>query len=408
MIVWGPNRDIPAPDVNTNPQIIDWMVDEYEKITGDRRRAAFTGKSVGAGGSYGRLEATGRGGALLLKQFLHLEKSLDKPRPIKIALQGFGNVGSAFAKVSQENRHWSIVAVSDYSGGLVSWDKTGLPISALLDHCKNQPGLKTFDHPGVKKISHQELFELPADVLVLAALENSLTEKNCQKIKTPLILELANAPITQGADQILNKQGVRIIPDLIGSGGGVTVSYLEACQNLAGQQWPEAVVNEHLKTLISASGLDVYQLAQQNQLNWRQAAFIFGLKQFFENPIKFANPLSQPVLPAAYQSQPGVGLDWPGKPGQPVRALAAGLVVDQQISPLGLTLVVEHRWGIRSFYEGLDEKSVKLTTIGDSISLGQEIGRLKKGRQKQPQLHLEIHRHYQPVDPKPYLPDNKK
>ena len=408
----GPEIDIPAPDMNTNPAIIDIMADEYQQLTGDSRQAAFTGKSVNAGGSAGRLAATGRGGALVLAEFLKLTQGARAgDRRQRLSLHGFGNAGSHLAQVvARDYPDWAITAVADISGAYLSKDRSELPVSALIEHQRDQGSLAGFEHPNVVTIDLDDFWSLPVDILVLAAVENSLNAGNQQLVGASLILEIANNPITPEADLALNQRGVRIIPDLIGSGGGVIVSYLEVCQNLARQHWSEAVVNDHLATLIGATALSVYQLAQSQNLSWRQAGFVYGLKQFFANPLTLTAPLtaSQQLLPPVYsQNNQQPGVDWVGAPGQAVHALADGRVIASRATDNGHQLIIEHRWGIHSIYEELARQTRPLLAVGDSVQTGQKIGRIKKtGRSdRQPaKFHLEIHRHYQPVDPKPYLP----
>ena len=406
----GPQTDIAAPDINTNPEIIDWMAAEYERLTGDRRRAAFTGKSLGAGGSQGRLEATGRGGAIVLDQFNHMTGGdAGRHQSRRLAVQGFGNVGAAFVEaVHRDWRQWQIVAVSDKTTALKSVDGAELPLGAIIDHHRDQGHLDGFSHPNVTNIGQQELLDMAVDVLVLAAVEDTITATNEATIKAPLILEMANAPISSAADKALSRRQIKIIPDLVGSGGGVIVSYLEVCQNLANQSWSLETVNSHLKTIITAAAIDVYRLAEARDLTWRQAAFVYGLKQFFEAPIEFSPALvaNQPRLPPVYSGPDSLeGVDWSGRVGQPVLALAAGVVIDNSPGKAGRDLIIEHRWGIRTLYQQLD-LATNIVKTGDSVRAGQVIGKIGRPRPKtteKPHFHLKIHRHYQPVDPKPYI-----
>lgn len=405
----GPQTDIPAPDVNVNPQIIDWMVDEYSRLVGNWSPAAFTGKSIANGGSQGRLEATGRGGAMVLDQILSLNEGTTAGRPRRLAIQGFGNVGRSFIEViHRECPQWQIVALSDQSAAIRAYDGGELPVSALLTHSDDsRRPLSAFSHHNVAQIDHQQLFGLDVDILVLAAIEDSITEVNQAGVKAPLILEMANSPINSAADESLRDRGIMIIPDIIGGGGGVAVSYLEVCQNLADQQWPVDDVNQHLKTLMSGATVDVYRLAAERRIDWRQAAFIYGLKQFFEIPAEFSS-----VVAANNQTLPPIYLDddrrhgvaVAGTPGEPVHSLTDGQVIANEVNAEGRKLVIEHRWGIQSFYHGLDPKA-DLVAVGDSVDSGQTIGRLagKPGDDNQTGFHLEVYRHYQPVDPQPYI-----
>ena len=403
----GPETDIPAPDINVNPQIIDWMVDEYSQLTGDWNPAAFTGKSIANGGSRGRLEATGRGGTMVLDQILELTGNGDRPR--RLAIQGFGNVGRSFVEVvHREHPDWQVVAISDQSAAIVTRDGQELPISALLTYTADGPQpLAKFDHHNVGPIDHQDLFGLDVDILALAAIEDSITPANQARIRAPLILEMANSPTNSQADELLRARGIRIIPGVIGGGGGVAVSYLEVCQNLADQQWPLEEVNQHLKTLMTAAAVDIWRLADDRQTDWRNAAFIYGLRQFFDVPVKFTAPLANTqTLPPIYPADDRrAGVTVAGKAGDEVRSLTDGQVVVSEVNASGRKLVIEHRWGIQSFYHCLDPQ-INLVAVGDPVEAGQIIGHLRHrpaGETEKAGLHLEIHRHYQPVDPGPYI-----
>lgn len=406
----GPRTDIPAPDINVNPQIIDWMIDEYSRLTGDWSPAAFTGKSIANGGSQGRLEATGRGGTMVLEQVLSLNEGVGAGRERRLAIQGFGNVGRSFVEiVHREYPNWQIAAISDQSAAYKAYDDGELPISALLTHNDDgQRPLSSFSHPNVTRIDHNQLFGLNVDVLVLAAIEDSVTEVNQGLIQAPMILEMANSPINSSADELLRERGVLIIPDIIGSGGGVAASYLEVCQNLADQQWPAEEVNRHLQTLMSGAMIDVYRLAAERQTDWRGAAFIYGLKQFFDVSPEFSSVLAsnnQTLPPIYMDSDRRHGVAVPGRAGEPVHSLTGGQVIINEVNGEGRKLVIEHRWGIQSFYHGLDPQT-DMVKAGDNVESGQAIGRLAGNpgsRDDQTGFHLEIYRHYQPVDPQPYI-----
>ena len=409
----GPQIDIPAPDINVNPQIIDWMVDEYSRLTGDQSLASFTGKSIANGGSQGRLEATGRGGTMVLEQILSLNEGTGAGRDRRIAVQGFGNVGRSFVEiVNREYPNWQIVALSDQSAAIKAYDDGELPISALLTHDDDgQRSLSSFSHHNVAQIDHQQLFGLGVDILVLAAVEDSITEINQATVRAPLILEMANSPINASADESLRNRGIKIIPDIIGGGGGVAASYLEVCQNLADQQWSVDEVNQHLQTLMTGPTIDAYRLAAERQTDWRGAAFIYSLKQFFEVPAEFSNVLaanSQTLPPIYLNEDHRYGIAVPGRVGEPVHSLTDGQVIISEVNPEGRKLVIEHRWGIQSFYHGLDPRA-DMVAVGDSVSSGQVIGQLAANlanKADQTGFHLEIYRHYQPVDPQPYIKQN--
>ncbi|MEK6916989.1 MAG: Glu/Leu/Phe/Val dehydrogenase, partial [Nanoarchaeota archaeon] len=233
----GPMKDIPAPDVYTNSQIMAWMLDEYEKLTGENAPGVITGKPLELGGSKGRSFATSQGGAYVLREFAKI-KGL-QPEETTVAVQGFGNAGSFIAKILDE-WGYKIVAVSDSKGGI--YNKNGLNIKALEHHKEKTGSVKGF----AVDISNKELLELDVDVLVPAALENQITSQNADKIKAKVILELANGPVTPEADELLAKKKIAVLPDVLANAGGVTVSYFEWVQNLYGYYWEEAEILEKL------------------------------------------------------------------------------------------------------------------------------------------------------------------
>lgn len=270
----GPDIDVPAPDVNTNSQIIDWMVDEYETISGDKSKASFTGKSLGAGGSAGRQEATGRGGVYTFAELLRLNDSKDKK--ITYALQGFGNVGSYFGLVAVKDQpKWTMLGATDSSGGVC--DAAGLNPAVINDY-KLEGGKLASYKPG-KKITNQQLIGLDVDVLVLAALGDAITKHNASEVKAKYILELANGPISDAAYDILTKKGVIIVPDIIANAGGVIVSYLEWLQNKNGQKWSEAKVNLELKKYIESAVIKISKISTDKSIDLKQSAYILALKR---------------------------------------------------------------------------------------------------------------------------------
>ncbi len=238
----GPDKDVPAPDVNTNPKIIDWMVDEYEHLTGDTSKASFTGKSIGNGGSEGRTAATGRGGVIVLNEVLQAA-DWDHHKMVRIAVQGFGNVGSFFAVVfEREQPSWRLVAATDSSGGVA--DQEGLNVSTLDSFKSSGNKLKDFD--GGDVIDADDIIAADCDVLVLGALGGAVNRDNMHRVRAKIVMELANEPVTAEARDYLTKQGVIIIPDIMANAGGVVVSYLEWVQNRKGEHWTEAQVNKEL------------------------------------------------------------------------------------------------------------------------------------------------------------------
>lgn len=270
----GPGKDVPAPDVNTDSQIIDWMSDEYEKLTGDTSRATFTGKSIKNGGSLGRDAATGRGGVIAFRELLkHLKKS---DQELTYAVQGYGNVGSFFATVaSSEQPKWKLVAASDSRAAV--YEPKGLD-AGVLDKYK-AAGNSFSDYKKAQVLSGDELIGLKVDVLVLAALGDAVTDKNMKQIKAKYIVEMANGPINEAAYRYLTSQGILILPDIIANAGGVIVSYLEWLQNRADEHWTEARVNKELEKYMVKAVDDLYKTAMLLKLPYKEAAFVIALKR---------------------------------------------------------------------------------------------------------------------------------
>lgn len=275
----GPEKDIPAPDVNTNAQIIDWMVDEYEKITGEQNKASFTGKSIQNGGSLGRDAATGRGGVLALTKLLELER---KPfESLTYAVQGYGNVGSFFGVVAADrNKNWRLVAASDSEAAVYA--EKGLE-AAVLQKFKAEHGrFKDFTAPNVQIIDNDALLGLEVDVLVLAGFENTVTAANMKHVKAPYIVEMANGPITAAAHDYLESEGKVILPDILANAGGVIVSYLEWVQNMKSVRWTEKEVNERLAGYIEQAVTDAFQYATAHKLHLQEAAFALAMQRLVE------------------------------------------------------------------------------------------------------------------------------
>jgi glutamate dehydrogenase/leucine dehydrogenase len=263
----GPDKDVPAPDVNTNAQIIDWMVDEYEKLSGDTTKASFTGKSIKNGGSMGRDAATGRGGVIVLREILN---KLSISKEITVAVQGWGNVGSFFALVAeQEQPNWKLVAATDSSGGVYS--HAGLR-AKNLDAFKKGGG-KLAESDSGRAISNEELIGLDADVLVLAALEDAVNAGNVDQVKAKIVLELGNGPVSYEAYESLSDKEIQIIPDILANSGGVIVSYLEWYQNKHDEKWSEEKVNKELERYLVKATDRVYRQAEKRHLTIKEAAF---------------------------------------------------------------------------------------------------------------------------------------
>ena len=273
--ILGPHKDVPAPDVNTTPEIMAWIVDEYEKITGDKTGAVITGKPIDKGGSEGRSTSTAQGAFYVFEALKnYLQKELNLPEKCLVAVQGFGNVGSNTAKIFNDNGH-TIVAVSDSKGGI--YNPNGIAIEKLLEHKKNTGALAGF--PGSQTITNEELLEIKCDVLIPGAFENQITDANAEKIKTKVILELANGPTTPEADEILFKKGIPVVPDILANSGGVIVSYFEWEQNLKGEHWSEEKVFDKLKIMIEDSARKILEKANESKTYLRMGAFLLALER---------------------------------------------------------------------------------------------------------------------------------
>ena len=269
--VLGPHKDVPAPDVNTNPQIMAWMNDEFMKLTGEKSLATFTGKPVDKGGSLGRTQATGLGGFYV---FNSLREQLGLPISCKVVIQGFGNVGSNAAEIFMNNGH-KVLAVSDSKGGI--YNESGLDIKALIDYKKTTGKLAGFE--GSTEISNEELLSIDCDVLIPGAFENVITDKNVHNIKTKAVLELANGPTTPEADEILFSKNIPVIPDVLANSGGVTVSYFEWDQNLRDEHWTEEDVNKKLLFLMNDAALAVYNKSKELNTDLRRGSFALALER---------------------------------------------------------------------------------------------------------------------------------
>lgn len=280
----GPEIDVPAPDVNTNGQIMKWLTDEFvaysrKSVVDSRKRkqlrATFTGKMIKEGGTLGRTEATGRGGVAITEALL--EKLGKKRNEMRVAVQGFGNVGFYYAKIATE-RGMSVVAVSDSKGGVTGTE--GLDIDKIMS-CKKEKGevAGCYCVGGVcdiskgKKITNAQLLELPVDILVPAALENVINKENMQKIQAKIIIEMANGPISEEAYDYLTKKGILIVPDVLANSGGVAVSYLEWYQNMKGQTWSEEKVNKKLHSMMKDAFEEIWQTYKKRKSSLKQAAF---------------------------------------------------------------------------------------------------------------------------------------
>jgi len=272
--VLGPTRDIPAPDVNTNAQVMAWMMDEYGKLHG-HTPAICTGKPIALEGSYGREAATGRGCVYMFREAApHLGLS---PADTTFAVQGFGNVGSWAARIMQQLGA-KMVAVSDANGAIRS--DGGIDANALQDHISG--GNKIGDFPGAEKIDPDDLVAVPCDVFIPAALGGMIHEGNAARMQCKVIVEGANSPTTPAADQILRDQDVYIIPDVMANAGGVVVSYFEWVQNLQHFRWDEREVNDKLGTIMRRAYREVSARAREEGIDLREAAYLVGIERVVE------------------------------------------------------------------------------------------------------------------------------
>lgn len=274
----GPWNDVPAPDVNTGGREMAWMLEAYEKKVGHHASATYTGKPIELGGSLGREEATGLGGFFILQNYSKVSKLV--PGKAKVAIQGFGNVGYWFAKFASD-AGYKVVSVSDSSGAI--FESKGLVIEKMLAH-KNELG--SFKEVAAKKnikfISNEDLLGLDVDVLVPAALENALNERNVKNVKAKAILEMANGPTTPEAEIALLNLKKDLLPDVLCNAGGVTVSYFEWVQNLYGYRWTKEEVNKELKKIMDLSFDEIQKVVKSKNVAYRKAAYFIALKRIID------------------------------------------------------------------------------------------------------------------------------
>lgn len=272
----GPEKDVPAPDVYTNPQIMAWMVDEYSQIAGKPQFGVFTGKPISIGGSFGRGDATARGGMFCIREAAkNLGIDLSKAT---VAVQGYGNAGYYAALLCSSLFGSKIVAVCDSKGGIYC-DKGIDPTSAF--QCKTASGSVCNLAEG-DAINNEKLLELNVDILIPSAIENVINEKNCQNIKAKIVAELANGPTTPYADDVLYKNDVHVIPDFLCNAGGVTVSYFEMVQNYYLYSWEESEVREKLDRKMTSAYKSVFDTSKEYGINMRQAAYVKAVSRVVE------------------------------------------------------------------------------------------------------------------------------
>ncbi len=269
--VFGPDQDIPAPDMGTGPREMAWLMDEYSKANGKTVHGVVTGKPLVLGGSLGRTEATGRG--VTITALAGMEKIRLNPYKATAVVQGFGNVGSNAAALLQE-RGVTIVAVSDVSGGY--YNPKGINIQEAIAYRNKNNGILAH-YPNAESIPPDDIFSLPVDVLVPAAKEDVITRKNAGSIQAKMIVEGANGPTSAMADDIINEKGIMVVPDILANAGGVTVSYFEWVQNRIGYKWPLDRINRRTDRIMKDSFNKVYETAQQYNVSLRIAAYIVAI-----------------------------------------------------------------------------------------------------------------------------------
>jgi glutamate dehydrogenase (NAD(P)+) len=269
----GPDKDIPAPDVYTNPQIMAWMMDEFSKIAGKNQFGVITGKPLQIGGSIGRNTATARGGLYVIEEAARTA-GMDL-RNCSLAIQGYGNAGFNLAFLAHDIFGSKIKALTDKQGGI--YNEEGLNPTEVYDYKALTGSVVGF--PGSEPLTNGDLFSLDVDILCPSALENVITEKNAASIRASIVAELANGPTTPEADDILFEKGVQVLPDILCNAGGVTVSYFEMVQNFSMLYWDEAEVFERLKKKMAAAYHSVYNASEKHKINMRQGAYMVAVQR---------------------------------------------------------------------------------------------------------------------------------
>lgn len=270
----GPDKDIPAPDVYTTPQIMAWFMDEYSRIEGKNVPGVVTGKPIEIGGSLGRDTATAQGGFYSLESLFNNQELSINSDEKTIAVQGFGNAGFHFADIAYQ-AGYKILAVSDSKGGI--YNSEGLNIEEIIKHKETTGSVINFQK--AKNISNEELLELDVKILVPAALENVITKDNAHKIKARFILELANGPITLEADEILYQNNILVVPDVLANAGGVATSYFEWVQNIRNYYWDADKVQRRLKEKMEKSTQNIWEYKKKYNTNMRTAAYIYAIEK---------------------------------------------------------------------------------------------------------------------------------
>jgi len=274
--ILGPDEDIPAPDVYTDPQVMAWMLDEFERLHGTHAPGMITGKPITLGGSAGRGDATARGGAIVAREAAaRYGVTLGKGR---VAIQGFGNAGAHMARLAESLLGMKVVAVSDTHGAVAQ--PQGLDVEALIEHKRDSGSVKAF--AGAKAIAPEELFALDLELLCPSALENAITAEIAATIKAPLVAELANGPTVPEADRLLHERGIHVLPDILANAGGVTVSYFEWVQNRSGDVWAEDKVHARLDRRLTAAFQRVAETAEERRLSLRTSAYLVAMGRVAE------------------------------------------------------------------------------------------------------------------------------
>ena len=273
----GPDKDVPAPDVNTNGTIMHWIRHEYATITGKDEPAVITGKAVEHGGSLGRTEATGLGGFYALEEYL---KQNGQSSKMSAAIQGMGNVGGFIAGYMAES-NFTVAALSDSKSGI--YKESGIEHIDAVRGYKETHGTLKRAVEGAQDISPDDIISLPVDILVPAALENAITEENAKSIQASIVLEMANGPTTTDADELLKQMNVAVIPDILANAGGVVVSYFEWYQNVHGESWTKDEVFAKLSDLMRAAVDSVLAVAKEKDVSLRDAAYIVALRRLAGN-----------------------------------------------------------------------------------------------------------------------------
>ena len=269
----GPDQDIPAPDVNTNGEVMGWIMDTYSMFKDHSVPGVVTGKPVEIGGSIGRSEATGRGVTIIAEKCL-TDLDMD-PQKQTYAVQGMGNVGGTAAKILYDEGK-KVIAVSDWSGGVMN--KDGLDIPKILEFLSDRSrSLKDYEAEGAEHITNEELLTCDCDVLIPAALENQITEENAGAIQAKVIVEAANGPTTVEADKILEQRGILVVPDILANAGGVVVSYFEWVQNIQSMAWDLEEVNQTLKKIMMKAYKDVREMRQKKGTTMRMGAYMVAI-----------------------------------------------------------------------------------------------------------------------------------